>query len=94
MLNCLCELKLKEVVNVCDGRCLGCVDDLRIDVKCAKIIAIVIYGRPRLLGLLGREEDIVIPWECIKVFGEDTILVEFSPCPRRCKSAFANFFNR
>lgn len=94
MVNCLYELRCKEVVNVCDGRCLGCVDDLRVDIKCAKITALVIYGRPRFFGLLGREEDIVIPWECVKVFGEDTVLIEFNCCPKRCKNSFFDFFKK
>ena len=46
--------------------------------------AIVIRGRYRLFGLLGREEDTVIPWEDIQVIGEDTILVR---CPAIKKSA-------
>ena len=46
--------------------------------------AIVIRGRYRLFGLLGREEDTVIPWEDIQVIGEDTILVR---CPAIKKGA-------
>ena len=94
MVNCLCELRCKEVVSVCNGRCLGCVDDLRIDVKCAKITALVIYGRPRFFGLFGKDEDIVIPWECVKVFGEDTVLVEFNCSQKRSKGFFCDFLKR
>ncbi len=84
MINCLGDMRCKEVVSVCDGRCLGCVDDLKIDTCCAKITAIVIYGHPKCFGLFGRENDIVIPWDCIRLFGEDTILVEYKcECKRR-----------
>ena len=39
----------------------------------------VIPGKPKCFGLLGREEDVVIPWEKIEVIGQDTILVCVDP---------------
>ena len=33
-------------------------------------------GRPRFFGLLGREEDYVLPWKNIVRVGSDIILVE------------------
>ena len=39
-------------------------------------------GRLRLFGLLGREEDRVFPWEAVRRFGADTILVETPPLSR------------
>ena len=41
--------------------------------------ALVIPGRMRLFGLLGREEDTLIPWEAVRRFGEDTVLVDEVP---------------
>ena len=54
------ELWKKDVVCVDSGVCLGRVDDVEVDVCTAQLTAIVIYGRSRLFGLLGREEDTVI----------------------------------
>lgn len=71
------DLRYKEVVNITDGSCLGCVSDVDIDTQCARVVALVIFGRPRLFGLLGREEDIIIPWDQIECIGEDTVLVRF-----------------
>lgn len=80
------DLRHKEVINVKDGCRIGCVNDVEVDMKCAKIVAVVIYGRLKLFGILGREEDIVIRWENIEVVGEDTILVRYSPiCRKRRK---------
>jgi hypothetical protein len=42
----------------------------------------VVPGRLRLFGLLGREEDRVFPWEAVRRFGADTILVETPPLSR------------
>lgn len=76
-------MRHKEVINVKDGSRIGCVNDVEIDMKCAKLVAIVIYGRIRCFGILGREEDIIIKWENIEVIGEDTILVKYSPLVRK-----------
>ena len=71
------ELHNKEVINVCDGSRLGCVDDVEIDTCTAALVAIVLHGRPKALGLMGYEEDMVIPWKEIEVIGEQTILVNW-----------------
>ena len=67
------DLRHKQVVNVKDGTCLGCVDDMEIDMATAKLVSIIIYGRLKWFGLLGRCDDICIKWEDIQVIGEDTI---------------------
>ncbi len=83
MLCRIMDLREKEVVNINDGSCMGCVSDVEIDTCCAKICAIVIYGRSRFFGLLGREEDVVICWDQIQCIGEDTVLVKYCPPPGR-----------
>lgn len=78
------DLRCKEVINLCDGCRLGFVGDVEVDVLCGRVVAIVVPGRCRLFGLLGREEDCVIPWEAIEKIGDDIILVRFDrPRPRR-----------
>lgn len=78
----------KEVINICDGTRLGYVDDLEVDTCSAQITALVICGRSRLFGILGRDPDIVVQWKDIEVVGDETILVNFKcePCERRCAS--------
>jgi YlmC/YmxH family sporulation protein len=70
------ELKQKEVVNLSDGRRLGFVCDVEIDLDGGRIDAIVIPGGGRLFGLIGRDSEFIIPWERIKKIGEDIILVD------------------
>ena len=80
-MNCrITDMNNKQVINISDGSCLGFVNDIEIDTCCAKVIAIVVYGRPKCLGLFGRHEDIVIPWCNIHVIGEDTVLVKINNC--------------
>ncbi len=70
----------KEVINVCDGTRLGYVDDVEVDTCTAQIVSLVIYGKNKCLGLLGRDADIVIHWKDIEVIGEETVLVNIK-CP-------------
>lgn len=72
------RMRLKEVIDIDSGDRYGFVGDLELDSESGAIEAIVVLGRLRLWGLLGREEDIVIPWRCIQRIGEDTILVDGS----------------
>jgi len=69
------EMKDKQVICIKDGTCLGCVGDIEVDTECGKLVAIIIFGRSRLFGLGGRDDDCVIPWNEIEVIGEDSILV-------------------
>lgn len=70
------DLKLKEVINILDGKRLGTITDIEIDVESGRLTAIVVPGHGKFLGLFGRNEDIVIPWEKINKIGSDVILVE------------------
>ena len=75
----LCE---RDVVNVTTGQNLGKVDDISFEPETASITGVILYGRLKLFGLLGREEDRVFPWEAVRRFGADTILVETPPLSR------------
>ncbi len=70
------EFRRKEIINVANGLKIGYADDLILDTETASIEAVIVYGRPRLFGLLGRGEDLMIPWSEIEVIGEDTVLVK------------------
>ena len=79
----------KEVISVADGSKIGWVCDVEMETSTATLTALVIYGRARFFGLLGREEDTVIPWEKVRLIGDDTVLVDFAPrLPPRRKRSF------
>jgi YlmC/YmxH family sporulation protein len=69
------DLKQKEVINVADGRRLGFVCDVEIDLENGRIDAIVIPGGGRLFGIIGKDSEVIIPWDRISKIGEDIILV-------------------
>ena len=72
----IAHLRYKEVISMEDGSRYGYVGDMEVDLETGHVRALVVPGRRRLFGLLGREEDRVIPWSAVKRFGEDIILVE------------------
>ncbi len=73
------DLRTREVVNVVDGRRLGLIKDIDIDLEEGRITSIILPGvSGKFLGFLGREEEIIVPWEKIIKIGADVILVEIS----------------
>ena len=78
------ELSCKEVVCIRDGARLGYVADVEVEVPEGQVCAIVVPGKCRFFGLLGRTEDFVIPWNAIRRVGDDIILVDCAPTDCRC----------
>ena len=79
MLQRFTQLLCKEVICVADGRRLGFVCDVQVEVPDGCVRAIIVPGPCRFLGLFGRRDDFVIPWNCIRRIGPDIILVEIKP---------------
>ena len=73
------ELHCKEVICIQDGRRLGYVADVRIELPVGGVCAIIVPGPCRFFGLFGRRDDYVIPWGCIRRIGPDTVLVDIRP---------------
>lgn len=69
------ELQAKDVVNIADGRKLGHIIDLELDLRGGTIKAIVIPGETKLFGWLNGGQEWVIPWRQIVKIGSDVILV-------------------
>ena len=71
------EFQIKDVVNIADGKKLGNISDIDISIGTGKIEAIIISENSKILGLFGKDEEIVIPWRNIMKIGEDVILVKY-----------------
>ena len=72
----LTELRKKDVIQLQSGANLGRADDLRFDGATARIEGLVLFGRAKLLGLLGRRPELFIPWADIVRLGQDAVLVK------------------
>jgi YlmC/YmxH family sporulation protein len=77
------EFQIKDVVNVSDGKKLGNIGDIEINLTTGKIEAVIVTGNGKVLGFFGRDEDIVIPWKNIIKIGQDVILVRYKSVEER-----------
>ena len=73
-----CDLREKEVINLCNGARLGCPTDFEFCSCDGRISALVVSGQGGLFGF-GQRNDLVIPWSKIECIGEGTILVKLTP---------------
>lgn len=71
------NIKNKEVINIRDGKSLGFVYDIEINLEQGRIDGIVLPGERGFFNLFGKEtDDFVIKWKNVKTVGDDVILVE------------------
>ena len=78
MLCTLSEIRKKEIVDTKTGEILGRADDVQFDSETSNILSMIIYGRPKLFGFLGRDSDLSVKFEDISLIGKDAILVKDS----------------
>ncbi len=82
----------KEVIDIHSGYRLGYVFDAEFDHTEGRLLSLITPRRSRLFGLLGREDDYVLPWSCIARIGADIILVDAKEeLPRRKRPKKALF---
>ena len=72
------DLRMREVINVMNGKRLGLIKDIEIDLEAGRIKSVVLPGNGKVLGLFGKNDDVVVPWQKIKKLGMDVILVELA----------------
>lgn len=70
------ELRAREVIDISSGERLGYVSDALLDPHDGRILALIVPGTPRFLGLFGRGEDYILPWKAVTRFGSDMILID------------------
>lgn len=70
------DFQTKDVINVVDGKRLGQISDLELDLRQGLIEAIVVPGYSKFMGLFGGGNDMVIPWRNIVKIGSDVVLVK------------------
>lgn len=72
------ELRMLDIVNIEDGRRLGPIIDLDLDLEKGQVDGIVVLVSSRGRGFLGggKSGDVFIPWEKVIKVGVDVILVD------------------
>jgi len=85
------DLRNKDIVSLKDGRKLGPVCDIELDLTAGKVLAIVLPGTNTVWGRFSRRSDVIVPWSGIYRLGVDTVLVDMestenSPTPENPKA--------
>lgn len=75
------DLSEKDVIQIKTGENLGRIDDVIFDEGTARLQSVVLRGRSHLFGLMGYDEDLIIPWEALKNIGTDVVMVDAEPLP-------------
>ncbi len=70
------DFQTKDVINIVDGKKLGQISDLELDLRHGRIEAIVVPSAGKFFGLFGSSGEIVIPWRSIVKIGMDVVLVK------------------
>ena len=76
MTNKITDLRNGEVINIRTGERLGFVCDVLFNIETGQIVSLLVPGPCRFFGILGRFDDYIIPWECVRRVGDDIILVD------------------
>jgi len=91
------DLRMREVINVLDGKKLGNIIDIDLDMEKGKVLAFMLPGQVRGWSVFSKREEIVVPWEKIVRIGRDVILVEvptFSEIDQQYSGRYSDDENR
>ena len=75
------DLARKDVIRLSNGENLGRIDDIVFDERGARLQSVILRGRAHCFGLLGCDDDLILPWESIRTIGTDVIMVDAGPLP-------------
>jgi len=73
------QLQCKEVICLSDGRRLGYVSDVQVELPEGRICALIVPGPGKVMGAFGKHDTYCIPWHCIQKIGPDIVLVDTDP---------------
>ncbi|MGN1401748.1 MAG: YlmC/YmxH family sporulation protein [Bacillus sp. (in: firmicutes)] len=77
------DFQVKDIVNLADGKRLGNLHDLEVDINTGRVLSLIISGSGKWPSLFQREDEIIIPWSKIKKIGKDIIFVDNEVRPLR-----------
>jgi len=70
------DLRNMRIVNMANGKVLGKISDLVMDVNRGYVKAIIMPGGTRWPAFLNNEKEVEVPWDNIKKIGHDVIIVD------------------
>ena len=73
----LSDLQNKDVINVSDGKKIGNIIDININLD-GKMEALIVEKNKFLISMFTTKDEIEIRWNQIEKIGEDVILVNYN----------------
>ncbi|KUG02718.1 hypothetical protein ASZ90_019912 [hydrocarbon metagenome] len=70
------DLRNRDVINVLDGKKLGNIMDIDLDLETGRVLSLIMPGQARRFNFFSRREEVNVPWNKIVRIGRDVILVE------------------
>ena len=72
------ELRSKDVVNIVDGKCLGRICDIVIEICSGQVLGFIVPNGMNFASIFRGVEEVFIPYQNICKIGKDVILVELN----------------
>ena len=73
----LSDLQNKDIININDGKQIGNIIDINIDMN-GKMSGLVVEKSKFLVSMFSTKDEIEVKWEQIEKIGEDVILVRLN----------------
>ena len=73
----LSDLQNKDIVNMIDGRKIGNIIDININLE-GKMDALIVEKSKFLVSMFSTKDEIEVKWSQIEKIGEDVILVRLN----------------
>lgn len=70
------DLQERQIVNIADGRCLGDIKDIELNLQQGCIQALILPGIGGLRGFLQNQGELVVPWQKVVRIGVDVVLID------------------
>ena len=77
------DMRSKEVINITDGARMGFIYDVLFSAETGKITAVILPGG-KMFSIFGKDNDVIIPWDCIRRVSNDVVLVEIEAKSKLC----------
>ena len=75
------DLSAKDVIQLKTGENLGRIDDVVFDAHGGQLQSVILRRRAHCIGLLGCEDDLILPWERMRTVGTDVFMVAAGALP-------------
>ncbi len=70
------ELRMKEIINLANGKRIGFIEDFDINLEKNRVEAIIVPKEGKFLKIFNRDDNYYISWKNIVKIGHDVILVD------------------